>query len=82
MSADELRAEMGKLVLREGVNDAIEELSKRVLHDAKAIELGDELYRAAHGFVVASVNKGPYDCDEEATLMIRCLERYREARGL
>jgi hypothetical protein len=82
VSADELRAEMGKLVLRESVNEAVEELSKRVLHDAKAIQLADELYKATHGYIVASVNKGPYDCDEEATVMIKCLERYREARGL
>jgi hypothetical protein len=80
MSADELRAEMGKLVMRESLSEAVEELSKRVLHDSKCILLADELADAVHEYMVAVVKHGPYDVGQAARTLLQTLQRYREAR--
>lgn len=82
MSGDDLRAEMGKFILQQGMSEYVEELSKRILLDAKAIELADELARTSHEYIVALVHHGPYDVGLEARAHIEALKRYREHRGI
>lgn len=80
MSGQLLKDAVQALLTKQGVEETIEDLSKRILHDAKVIELADELARTSHDYMVAVVKRGPYDCGKEAMAHVQALQRYREGR--
>jgi hypothetical protein len=64
------------------LNDAMDELSKRILRDTYTIEAADRMAAAVHDYIVAFVKKGPFNCDMEGSNLIKFAHEYRERRGL
>lgn len=77
-----LEEKLDALVHSKAVGEAIDELSARVLRDARLVEAGDHLANAVEEYIQTFVKfGGSKELDDAADRMTRSLQGYRERRA-
>lgn len=75
-----IEEEVQRLLRQRAVDEAIEEMSRRILHDAAVIACADEFLAKYDAYIRDSVTLGPENVGDVLAELVRAAERYREVR--